>query len=318
MLKHKKLYDTKDICLKNSPMNEDNIDELWDLVRITQIETLDLSYNNFGRLYKEVGNKVFCLFDGLKNLKRLDLSHNKISLTHPNILNTMPRLIHLNLSENAFSNERHLRFIRNLKTLKELDISGHQMFTMSIASFVKILGGGLPELVTLDIRASKTKSEITGTNKKNLLKKLLKKYFPKLKKYNGQDLESEDRVTKKKACPSLPKSVIQRLAKNGPTPVKQRVKAESRRSIVTMKRFGKKESSLKAKKREVMKERDLSKSCEPIDKENARPKIKSPNYLSKFLSEHIVNQKSDFSFKKAIKDANSRENKGIQRRLDFE
>ena len=74
--------------------NKDPMDVLLSMKPLTTLETLDLSYNSFTMLFNDS-------FDTLINLKKLFMSHNKLSSWKPNLINSV-YLEYLDLSYNNF------------------------------------------------------------------------------------------------------------------------------------------------------------------------------------------------------------------------
>ena len=114
----------KSLVLINCKLIEENITPL-DILFTTNLENLDLSFNNFQDL-----NNIFT--EKIINLKNLNLSHNNISNLSQFINNNLNNLIELNLSFNKISDIECLGKQTNFNSLEKLDLSNNNIQKLKI------------------------------------------------------------------------------------------------------------------------------------------------------------------------------------------
>uniref|UniRef100_A0A1B6DJB6 Acidic leucine-rich nuclear phosphoprotein 32 family member A n=1 Tax=Clastoptera arizonana TaxID=38151 RepID=A0A1B6DJB6_9HEMI len=120
----------KRIELEKRGKNPDEIKELnLDNCRSTNIVGLTDEFTNLESLSLiNVGLTSLKGFPKLPNLKKLELSDNRIS-NGLNLLNTSPKLTHLNLSGNKIKDLATLEPLKNFKHLKNLDLFNNEATT---------------------------------------------------------------------------------------------------------------------------------------------------------------------------------------------
>lgn len=200
-LKFKETFKScENITLKHTKLNESNVGRVWKNLKLSKIVTLDLSSNEFKTLHVEEGFKTFCLFEGFKSLIVLNISHNPIDSIHPNVFAGLVSLVHLNLSNTDIGKDHHFRCIKNLPTLKHLDVSGHQVYDLSLVRFAKTIGVALLHLTYLDIRSlnSPKSNQLSHTELK-----VIEKQFPKLTTYNGVDIKKAKNVKRESSIETI-------------------------------------------------------------------------------------------------------------------
>lgn len=172
----------ENVTLKHMKLNEANAGAVWRNLKLTKIISLDVSHNEFKTLHIDEGFKTLCLFEGFRNLVVLNLSNNPIDHVHPNAFCGLSSLVHLNMSNTGISKDHHFRCVRNLPSVKNLDLSNHLVYDMSLTRFAKTVGTPLNKLEHLDIRPLNCpKMQAISANDA----KIIEKYYPCLKTYNG-------------------------------------------------------------------------------------------------------------------------------------
>jgi hypothetical protein len=95
---------------------------------ISNLVYLYLGYNRIEHLGSDI-------FDGLVNLKFIDIQGNKLHYLHPDAFVSSPKLQHVYLSNNANISIPTDRHFINSRSLKELDISGCNISSVSVETF---------------------------------------------------------------------------------------------------------------------------------------------------------------------------------------
>ncbi|CAH1109441.1 unnamed protein product [Psylliodes chrysocephalus] len=121
----------KRIELEKRGKNPEDIKELiLDNSRSTSIVGLTDEFTNLESLSLiNVGLTSLKGFPKLPNLKKLELSDNRIA-NGLNLLETSPKLTHLNLSGNKIKDLETLEPLKNLKNLKNLDLFNNEATTV--------------------------------------------------------------------------------------------------------------------------------------------------------------------------------------------
>ena len=128
-----------DVLLANAKLSEKTITDAWLRLKITNVRKLDLSSNYLAKLYKEVGSRVICLFEGFTNLEELNLSNNPLEHIHPHNFHSTPALRVLLLENSSLGKDLNLRFLKNLRALQHLSLKGHRIHSLTHANFSKLV-----------------------------------------------------------------------------------------------------------------------------------------------------------------------------------
>jgi hypothetical protein len=186
-IRQKQQARSDEVLLVNAKISEHNIVNSWLKLKITTIRKLDLSFNYFTRLYKEMGSKVVCFFDGFSSLEELNLSNNPIEFVHPTNFQTNPRLKILIMENSNINKDLNFRFLKNLKSLEHLSIKGHKVHSLTPAHFYKIVPKeSFPHLRSLDIRSMGSLTHCPSSKDRELMVKT----FPALEQFNGRTILS--------------------------------------------------------------------------------------------------------------------------------
>lgn len=114
--------------------------------RLESIDNYTFSIETLIELNLSENELAFLLadaFNGARNLKILDLSHNSISVINPNIFTSLHSLIELNLSNNklhneSFSSQGDINI--SLEGLKKLDLSHNRIFYDQVMPYQSFAG----------------------------------------------------------------------------------------------------------------------------------------------------------------------------------
>lgn len=149
-LKHRKTDKMEkriELEMRGRPAAE--IEELnLDNCRATQIEGLTAEFKNLESLSLiNVGLTTLKGFPALENLKKLELSDNRISAAL-NLLNGCAKLTHLNLSGNKIKDIETLEALKNLSDLKSIDLFNCEV--TNVEGYREKVFEQLPALAFLD------------------------------------------------------------------------------------------------------------------------------------------------------------------------